>query len=37
MKKVNELLTYVIMLDSFIVAYVQFMIMPIELKEVLHA
>jgi hypothetical protein len=33
--KVNELLTYAIMLDSIIVAYLQFMIMLIEWKKVL--
>ena len=37
MKKVNELLTYAIMADSLIAACIQFMIMLIELKEVLHA
>jgi hypothetical protein len=34
-KKVNELLTYTIMLDSFIVVYVLFVIMLIELKKLL--
>jgi hypothetical protein len=33
--KVNQLLTYAIMLDSIIVAYLQFMIMLIEWKKVL--
>jgi hypothetical protein len=32
---VNELLTYAIMLDSVIVAYIQFMMMLTELKKVL--
>jgi hypothetical protein len=36
LKKVNKLLTHAIMVDSLIVAYIQFMIMLIELKEVLH-
>ena len=31
----NKLLTYAKMLDSFVVAYVQFVIMLIELKKVL--
>jgi hypothetical protein len=33
--KVNQLLTYAIMLDSLIVAYFKFMIMPIEWKKML--
>jgi len=33
--KVNQLLTYAIMLDSLIVAYLQFMIMLIECKKML--
>jgi hypothetical protein len=32
---VNELLLYAVMLDSLIVAYIQFVIIPIELKKVL--
>jgi hypothetical protein len=32
---VNKLLTHVVMLDSLITAYVQFVTMPIELKKVL--
>jgi len=35
LKKVNEMLTYAIMLDSLIVAYVKFMIILTELKGVL--
>ena len=35
LNKVNKLLTYAIMLDSHIVVYILFMIMLIELKEVL--
>ena len=31
----NELLTYAIMLDLLIVAYIRFVIMEIELKKVL--
>jgi hypothetical protein len=34
-KKVNELLTYAVMLDSLIVVYIQFVILLIELKKVL--
>jgi hypothetical protein len=30
----NELLIHAIMLDSLIVSYIQFMIMPVELKKV---
>ena len=37
LKEVNKLLTYAIMVDSLVVAYVQFVIMLIELKEALHA
>jgi hypothetical protein len=33
---VNELLTYGIMLDLFIVVYIQYVIMVIELQEVLR-
>jgi len=32
---VNELLTYVVMLNSLVLAYVQFMKMPMELKKML--
>jgi len=35
MKKVNELLTCAVMLDSLIVAYLQFVIVVTELKKVL--
>jgi hypothetical protein len=35
MKKVSELLTYGVMLGLLMVAYVQFMIMLIELQKVL--
>ena len=35
MKKVNDLLTYGIMLDLLILAYVQFMIMLVELQKAL--
>jgi len=34
LKKLNELLTYAIMLDPLIVTYVQLVIMLIELKKV---
>jgi hypothetical protein len=34
-KKVNRLFIYAVMLDPLIVAYVQFVIMLIELKKVL--
>jgi len=34
LKKFNELLTYAVTLDLFIVAYVQFMTMLTELKKV---
>jgi len=37
LKKVNKLLAYAIMLDSLLVAYVQFVVMLIELKKVLSA
>ena len=33
LEKVNELLTHAVMLESLIVAYVQFVIMLIELKN----
>jgi len=36
MKVVNELLTYALMLDSLILAYVQFVIMLIGLKKVVR-
>ena len=36
LEKVNRLLTYAVMLDRFIVACVQFVIMLIELKNVLR-
>ena len=36
LKKVNKLLTHAMMVDSLIVAYVQFVLMLIELKEVIH-
>jgi len=35
LKKFNELLTYAIMLDPLVVAYVQLVIMLIESKKVL--
>jgi hypothetical protein len=35
MKKLNKLFTYAVMLDSFTVAYVQYMIMLTELQKVL--
>jgi len=35
LKKVNELLTYAVTLGWIIVMYIQFVIMPIELKKVL--
>jgi hypothetical protein len=37
LEMVNELLTYAIMFYSLILAYVQFMIMPIVLQRVLSA
>jgi len=36
LKKVNELLTYAIMLDMFVVAYIQFVEMLIKLENVLY-
>jgi hypothetical protein len=36
LKNVNKFLTYAIMVDSLIVAYIQFVIMLVELKEVLY-
>jgi hypothetical protein len=35
MKEMNKLLTYAVMLDLLIEAYIQFLIMLVELKEVL--
>ena len=35
LEKVNELLTYIVMLDSLMVAYVQLVIMLLELQKVL--
>jgi len=35
LEKVNKLLTYAVMLDSFIVVYIQFVIMLTELQKVL--
>jgi len=34
-KNVNKVLTYAVMLDSLVVAYIQFQIILIELKKVL--